>query len=160
MYRIGNGIDIHKYIPGTGFLLGGVIIPGAFAIEAHSDGDILYHALADAILGALALGDIGHHFPDTDPVNSNLDSGKIIDFVNQLMINQGYQISNLDSTVMAQKPKLAPHIVAIRQSIADRLCIELNQVSVKATTTEKLGYEGRLEGLTVYATVLLKKVIK
>jgi 2-C-methyl-D-erythritol 2,4-cyclodiphosphate synthase len=137
-------------------VLGGVTIPYTHAFAAHSDGDVLIHAICDAILGALALGDIGKHFPDTSSTYANIDSRILLRKVYQLLKEQGYQLGNLDSIIVAQAPKMAPHIEAMRTNLAADLECELHQISVKATTTEKLGFEGRKEGIAAHAVVLLK----
>ena len=154
-YRIGNGFDVHAFNDGNYIILGGVTIEHSRGIEAHSDGDVALHALCDALLGALALGDIGHHFPDTDAKWKNANSRELLVAVNQLINQQGYVVNNLDITIMAQLPKLAPYRQQMVENIATDLALENNQVSVKATTTEKLGFVGREEGIAVQAQVLL-----
>ncbi len=153
--RIGQGFDVHAFTEGDHVMLGGVAIPHAQGLKAHSDGDVALHALSDALLGALALGDIGHYFPDTDPQWKGADSGKLLAAIYQDVTAAGWQLGNADITVICQAPKLAPHIRAMRQRIADLLDCEVGQVSVKATTTEKLGFTGRKEGIAVQAVVLL-----
>jgi 2-C-methyl-D-erythritol 2,4-cyclodiphosphate synthase len=157
MIRIGNGIDIHKLISGNGFLLGGVKIESIYSIEAHSDGDILYHAISDALLGAISYGDIGQHFPDNSDKTKDMNSEKIFLFCLEKVYEKGYKIANIDSTILLQKPKLMPHIIKIRENISNVSKLELNQISVKATTTEKLGYIGESRGIAVYSTVLIYK---
>lgn len=154
--RIGQGYDVHAFTEGDHLVLGGVTIPYTHAFAAHSDGDVLIHAICDAILGALALGDIGKHFPDTSSTYANIDSRILLRKVSQLLKEQGYQLGNLDSIIVAQAPKMAPHIEAMRTNLAADLECELHQISVKATTTEKLGFEGRKEGIAAHAVVLLK----
>ncbi len=154
--RIGNGFDVHKFIDHTRLVLGGVVIPYSKGLEAHSDGDVVIHALCDAILGALAAGDIGQHFPDTDPAYKGIDSRQLLRQVVKLMNDRGYQIGNADLTVVAQAPKLAPYTFAMRKNLAQDLVTDINNVSVKATTTERLGFTGREEGIAVFATVLLQ----
>ncbi|TXH68858.1 MAG: 2-C-methyl-D-erythritol 2,4-cyclodiphosphate synthase [Thiothrix sp.] len=154
--RIGQGYDVHAFTEGDHLVLGGVTIPYTHAFAAHSDGDVLIHAICDAILGALALGDIGKHFPDTSSTYANIDSRILLRKVYQLLKEQGYQLGNLDSIIVAQAPKMAPHIEAMRTNLAADLECELHQISVKATTTEKLGFEGRKEGIAAHAVVLLK----
>lgn len=158
MFRIGHGFDVHKFSEETGDVsikIGGVAIPYERTLVAHSDGDVALHALCDALLGAVALGDIGHHFPDNDPAFENADSRDLLKHVwNEVKAKQ-YQISNIDITIMAQAPKMAPHIQSMRETIASDLEIALQQVNVKATTTEKLGFVGRKEGIAVEAVVLL-----
>lgn len=155
--RIGHGYDVHKF-GGTGpIIIGGTTIEHHTGLIAHSDGDVALHALCDAMLGALALGDIGKHFPDTDPSLSGIDSRELLRHVYNLITNHGYQLGNLDLTIVAQSPKMAPHIDVMRQTIADDLSADKSQVNVKATTTEKLGFAGRKEGIATYAVVLLTK---
>jgi 2-C-methyl-D-erythritol 2,4-cyclodiphosphate synthase len=153
--RIGHGFDVHAFGGDGPVTLGGVKIDYPQGLIAHSDGDVVLHALADALLGALALGDIGHHFPDTDAAFKGIDSRILLRKVFAEVQQRGYRIGNLDVTVMAQAPKLAPHILAMRQLIAADLQCELSQVNVKATTTEKLGFVGRKEGIVAEAVVLL-----
>lgn len=157
MLRIGQGYDVHRFGEGDHLVLGGVKIPYHQGFIAHSDGDVLIHALADALLGALALGDIGQHFPDTDAQYKNADSRVLLRHVVNLIQTHAYQLQNADITIIAQAPKMSPHIVAMRECLAADLECDLGQVSVKATTTEKLGFEGRKEGIAVSATVLLAK---
>ena len=153
--RIGHGYDVHKF-GGTGpIVIAGVKIDHVVGLIAHSDGDVVLHALCDALLGALAMGDIGKHFPDTDPTLSGVDSRVLLRHVFKLITNQQYQIGNLDLTIVAQAPKMAPHIELMRENIAEDLSTDITQVNVKATTTEKLGFAGRKEGIAAYAVVLL-----
>ena len=154
--RIGQGFDVHAFTDGDHVMLGGVAIPHSHGLKAHSDGDVALHALSDALLGALALGDIGHYFPDTDPQWQGADSGTLLAAIYQDVIAAGWQLGNADITVICQAPKLAPHIGAMRQRIADLLDCEVGLVSVKATTTEKLGFTGRKEGIAVQAVVLVE----
>lgn len=155
MFRIGHGYDVHKF-GGTGPLkLAGADVPYEFGFIAHSDGDVAYHAVCDALLGALAKGDIGHHFPDNDPKYKGIDSRKLLDEVINLMKEEGYNLGNLDVTIVAQAPKLAPYIQSMRHNLADAFGTQLSQINVKATTTEKLGFEGRKEGVGVHAVLLL-----
>ena len=154
--RIGQGFDVHAFTDGDHVMLGGVAIPHSHGLKAHSDGDVALHALSDALLGALALGDIGHYFPDTDPQWQGADSGTLLAAIYQDVTAAGWQLGNADITVICQAPKLAPHIRAMRQRIADLLDCEVGQVSVKATTTEKLGFTGRKEGIAVQAVVLVE----
>jgi len=153
--RIGQGFDVHAFTEGDHVMLGGVAIPHSHGLKAHSDGDVALHALSDALLGALALGDIGHYFPDTDPQWQGADSGTLLAAIYRDVTAAGWQLGNADITVICQAPKLAPHIRAMRQRIADLLNCEVGQVSVKATTTEKLGFTGRKEGIAVQAVVLV-----
>jgi 2-C-methyl-D-erythritol 2,4-cyclodiphosphate synthase len=153
--RIGHGYDVHKF-GGTGpIVIAGVTIDHVMGLIAHSDGDVVLHALCDALLGALALGDIGKHFPDTDPTLAGVDSRELLRHVYKLITDQQYQLGNLDLTIVAQAPKMAPHIECMRENIAKDLSIDISQVNVKATTTEKLGFTGRKEGIAAYAVVLL-----
>ncbi len=153
--RIGNGFDVHALVPGRKLVLGGVTIPHERGLEGHSDADVLLHAIADAILGALAQGDIGTHFPDTDARWKGVDSRILLRRVAELATAQRFAVENLDATVIAQAPKLAPHIAAMRANIAADLNCDVAQVSIKATTTERLGFAGRGEGIAALATVLL-----
>lgn len=153
--RIGHGYDVHRFGEGEFITLGGVRIPHKFGLVAHSDGDVLLHALSDALLGAAALGDIGRHFPDTDPQFKGADSRVLLRHVLGLIHAKGWRVGNLDATIVAQAPKMAPHIEAMRAHIAADLQIELDAVNVKATTTEKLGFAGREEGIAVHAVALL-----
>lgn len=153
--RIGHGFDVHAFGGEGPVTLGGVKIEYTQGLLAHSDGDVVLHALSDALLGAVALGDIGHHFPDTDAAFKGIDSRILLRKVFADVSAAGYRIGNLDITIMAQAPKMAPHINAMRQCIADDLACQLSQVNVKATTTEKLGFVGRKEGIAAEAVVLL-----
>lgn len=155
-FRIGQGIDVHAFGPGDHVVLGGVTIPYERGLVAHSDGDVLLHALADALLGALALGDIGKHFPDTDAAYSGADSRALLRHVVGLIHERGYQLVNVDATLIAQAPKMAPHIDAMRTHIASDCRVEAGAISVKATTSEKLGFTGRKEGIAAQAVVLLE----
>ena len=154
--RIGHGYDVHRFGPGDHMVLGGVTIPHEQSLLAHSDGDVVLHALADALLGACALGDIGQHFPDSDPRYANADSRELLRHVYQLVLQQGYTLGNADITIIAQAPKMSPHSAAMRANIAEDLVVAINQVNIKATTTEQLGFTGRKEGIAVYAVVLLQ----
>ena len=156
-YRIGNGYDVHALAEGETLWLGGIQVEHTKGTIAHSDGDVLLHAICDALLGALSLGDIGQHFPDTDNAFKNIDSKVLLKKCYQLVNNKGYKIVNIDSTICAQRPKLKDHISEMNATIAKTLSLEAEQVSVKATTTEKLGFVGREEGISAYAVVLLKK---
>lgn len=155
--RIGNGYDVHAFGEGEFITLGGVKIPCEKGFVAHSDGDVLIHALCDALLGALCLGDIGQHFPDTDKEFENLDSRIFLKHVYELIKTNGYVIENCDNTIIAQAPKMSPHITSMRKNLANDMGVDVEAVSVKATTTEKLGFEGRSEGIAVYSVVLLRK---
>ena len=156
--RIGNGFDAHRFKTGVPLVLGGVRIAHDQGLEAHSDGDVVLHALCDAILGALAKGDIGQHFPDSDKQYRGIDSRKLLRSVCELMHANGYRTVNVDITVIAQAPKLAPHIPDMRRLIAGDLQTDIDNISVKATTTERLGFTGREEGIAAMATVLLERV--
>ena len=156
-YRIGHGYDVHALGEGLDLWLGGVRIPHTKGCIAHSDGDVAIHALCDAMLGALALGDIGKHFPDTSDEFRGIDSKILLRRVNDLIAAQGYSVANADITIAAQKPKLAPYIAQMRQTMADVLGVDVSQISVKATTTEHLGFTGREEGIAVWASVLLNR---
>lgn len=157
MLRIGNGYDVHVLTEGRKLVLGGVEIPHTKGVLGHSDGDVLVHAIMDAMLGALALGDIGQHFPDTDMQYKNIDSMLLLSKVKELIYSKGYRIINLDSIIVLQKPKVKPYIEAMRKRIAEVLEIEVDQVSVKATTEEKLGFTGDESGVKSYCVVLLEK---
>ena len=156
--RIGHGYDVHRFGDGDFITLGGVQIAHNRGLVAHSDGDVLLHALADALLGAAALGDIGQHFPDTDPEFKGADSRVLLRHVVNVVREKGYRLSNADMTIVAQAPKMAPHIAAMREIIAQDCNVSLDDINVKATTTEKLGYTGRKEGIASHAVVLLEKL--
>ena len=153
--RIGHGYDVHRFTEGDFVTLGGVRIPHRFGLLAHSDGDVVLHALSDALLGAAALGDIGQHFPDTDANYAGADSRVLLRHVVGLVQGKGWKVGNIDATIVAQAPKMAPHIARMRELIAEDLQVSLDQVNVKATTTEKLGFIGREEGIAVHAVALL-----
>ncbi|WDE12831.1 2-C-methyl-D-erythritol 2,4-cyclodiphosphate synthase [Thalassomonas haliotis] len=155
--RIGHGYDVHKFGGQGPLVLAGVEVDYEQGFIAHSDGDVAIHALCDAILGALALGDIGNHFPDTEAQYENISSRILLRHVVGLMVEKGYQIGNADITIVAQAPKMAPHLLAMRQCLAQDLNCDIDQVNVKATTTEKLGFAGRKEGIEVHAVTLLEK---
>jgi len=155
--RIGNGYDIHRLVTGRPLILGGVEIAHTVGLLGHSDADVLTHAIMDAMLGALSLGDIGHYFPPTDPQWQGANSLKLLEQVNQLIIDKGWQINNIDSVIVAEKPKMKPHLSAMRTKLAATLNINPEQVGIKATTNEQLGPVGREEGIAVYAVVLLVK---
>jgi len=156
--RIGYGYDVHAFQPGAELVLGGIKIPFSKALKGHSDADVLLHAITDALLGSLALGDIGTHFPDTDPDYENADSLILLKDAYQLILNRGYALSNLDATVVAESPKLNPVISEMREKIAEALDCDKDRISIKATTSEKMGFVGRGEGIAVQAVVLVKKV--
>jgi 2-C-methyl-D-erythritol 2,4-cyclodiphosphate synthase len=156
--RIGHGYDVHKFAENRPLIIGGVTIPHSHGLEAHSDGDVLIHAICDALLGAAGLWDIGHHFPDTDDAFKNIDSRKLLKQVMKDLADLGWKVNNIDSTVIAQAPKLAPFIPDMRKLLAEDLAINSDAVNVKATTTEKLGFTGRKEGIAAHAVVLLVQV--
>lgn len=156
--RIGHGYDVHKFGGDGPIVIGGVTIEYEHGLLAHSDGDVLLHALCDAILGAAALGDIGKHFPDTDDAYAGADSRVLLRHVINVVKDKGYVLSNADMTVIAQAPKMSPHIDAMRERIAQDCQVDIDAINVKATTTEKLGFAGRKEGIAAHAVVLLNKV--
>ncbi len=156
--RIGTGYDVHKLKSNLPFLLGGIELNHSKGIVAHSDGDILFHALSDALLGAAALGDIGCFFPDTDLKNKDIDSSLILSFVLNKILKLSYQILNIDVTIVLEKPKLQPIIPSIKKSVAESLKIKLDQVNIKATTSEGMGFVGKEEGVVCYVSVLLEKI--
>ena len=157
MLRIGHGYDVHAFAENRKCIIGGVNILCEKGLLGHSDADVLLHAISDSLLGAAALGDIGKHFPDTDPIYEGADSILLLKLVNSLLIKQGYRVVNIDSTVIAQVPKLAPYIDEMRKNIAEALSIDVDFVSVKATTEEKLGFTGRKEGISAHAVCLIEK---
>ena len=157
MFRVGQGFDVHAFADGRPLILGGITIPHDRGLLGHSDADVLLHTVTDAALGAIGEGDIGHHFPDTDPAFKDADSAKLLEHVWKLVEEKGYILGNVDCTVMAQRPKLAPYIEPMRNRIAELLNADPSQVNVKATTTEKLGFTGREEGIAALATILLIK---
>ncbi len=156
-YRIGSGIDFHRLVEGRDLWIGGVIIPHYKGSLAHSDGDVLLHAICDALLGALCLGDIGVHFPDNDPAYKNIDSKILLQKTIELIQGKGYGVVNIDSSICLESPKIKPYVPEMQKTVAAICGITQNDVSVKATTTEKMGFAGREEGLVAYATVLLQK---
>jgi 2-C-methyl-D-erythritol 2,4-cyclodiphosphate synthase len=158
-YRIGSGVDFHKLTGGRELWIGGVKIPHHKGALGHSDADVLLHAICDAMLGAVCLGDIGVHFPDTDVFYKNIDSKILLKETNELIIKEGYSIVNVDSTLCLQAPIIKPYVAEMRKVIAVILGVTEKDVSIKATTTEQLGFVGREEGLVAYATVMLKKVV-
>jgi len=157
MFRIGFGFDAHKLIKGRDLILGGVKIPYDRGLLGHSDADVLSHAIGEAILGALSLGDLGKHFPDSDQKYKDISSLKILSMINDMAKRENAKIINIDSTIVAEEPKLSGHIPKMRENISDVLNIDINQVSVKATTTEKMGFVGKKEGIAAYAVVLTKR---
>lgn len=158
MMRIGFGFDVHQLIEGRDFWLGGVLIPSPKGILGHSDADVLIHAICDALLGAMALGDIGLHFPDTDNTIKGIDSKLILKKCIELIAQKGYCIGNIDSSVVCEKPKIMPHSFEMRSTIAALCNITIDDISIKATTNEKMGFIGREEGIVAYAVVLLNRI--
>lgn len=154
--RIGQGIDAHRFAEGGRLVLGGVAVPHGQGLAAHSDGDCLLHAIIDALLGAAGLGDIGHHFPDTDPANRGVDSRHMLRHVISLLHADGWMAGNVDATVVAERPRLAPYIDAMADNVASDLAVPRQAVSIKATTTERMGFTGRGEGIAALAVVLLE----
>jgi 2-C-methyl-D-erythritol 2,4-cyclodiphosphate synthase len=157
MFRIGQGFDVHAFAEGRPLIIGGISIPYEKGLLGHSDADVLLHTIADACLGAIAAGDIGKHFPDTDPAFKDADSAVLLERIWEFVREQGYELGNLDCTIIAQKPKMAPYINDMRKRISELLQTSIENVNVKATTTEKLGFTGREEGIASQAVVLLKK---
>ena len=156
--RIGHGYDVHRLVEGRRCIIGGVDIPFELGLDGHSDADVLTHAVMDALLGALALGDIGRHFPDTDPAYKGADSLALLRHVSALIREKGWQVGNIDATVLAQAPKLAPHIVQMRENLAAAMECDGDRVSVKATTEEKLGFTGAKQGIAAHCVCLLEKL--
>ncbi len=156
--RIGHGYDVHRLVPGRALILGGVNIPCELGLDGHSDADVLLHAVSDALLGAAGLGDIGRHFPDTDPQYKGADSLELLRQVGLKIAAAGFKVGNIEVTMIAQKPKLAPHIGTMENNIAGALCIEKKQVNVKATTEERLGFTGTGEGMACHAVCLLEDI--
>ncbi|TDT69867.1 2-C-methyl-D-erythritol 2,4-cyclodiphosphate synthase [Hypnocyclicus thermotrophus] len=157
MYRIGNGYDVHKLVENRKLILGGVEIPYEYGLLGHSDADVLIHAVMDALLGALALGDIGQHFPDTDEKYKGISSIELLKHVNKLIVSKGYEIVNIDSIIVMQKPKLKGYLFEMRENISKVVDIEIENINIKATTEEKLGFTGNGNGVKSYAVVMLKK---
>jgi 2-C-methyl-D-erythritol 2,4-cyclodiphosphate synthase len=158
MFRIGQGFDVHQLTENRPLIIGGITIPYELGLLGHSDADVLLHTVADACLGAIGEGDIGRHFPDTDPEFKDADSAKLMEQVWKIVKEKGYRLVNIDCTIIAQKPKMAPYIPQMRERVADLLEATVDQVNVKATTTEKLGFTGRGEGIASQVAVLLQKV--
>ncbi|MCU0343358.1 MAG: 2-C-methyl-D-erythritol 2,4-cyclodiphosphate synthase [Ignavibacterium sp.] len=156
-FRTGFGFDVHAFAEGRKLIIGGIDIPFDKGLEGHSDADVLLHAVCDAMLGALALGDIGLHFPNTDDRWKNVDSGLLLKHVNELIYSKGFELGNLDCVLAMEKPKISPYVNQIRERISELLNSNIDQISIKATTTEKLGFVGRTEGVVSFATVLLVK---
>ncbi len=157
MMRIGHGYDVHQLVKGRKLILGGVKIDYELGLLGHSDADVVLHAICDALLGALGLGDLGSHFPDTDTAFAGIDSRELLRNVITKMTSAGYQLGNLDATIICQKPKLATYIEAMKKTIATDFCVEPEHINIKATTTEKLGFAGRGEGIATHAVVLLHR---
>ncbi|CAM3241201.1 2-C-methyl-D-erythritol 2,4-cyclodiphosphate synthase [Filibacter tadaridae] len=155
MFRIGQGFDVHQFEEGRPLIIGGLTIPHDKGLTGHSDADVLLHTITDAALGAIGEGDIGRHFPDTDAAFKDADSAVLLQKIWELVEKKGYKLGNIDCTIIAQRPKMAPHIGAIRERVAGLLKADVTQVNVKATTTEKLGFTGREEGIASMATILL-----
>jgi len=156
MYRIGNGYDVHRLIKGRKLILGGVDIPHGLGLDGHSDADVLCHALCDSLLGASGAGDLGKYFPDTDNKWKGVSSLVLLEKSGELVAEHGFQISNIDTTIVAQQPKIGPHIESMTTNISETLKIDPTQINIKATTTERLGFTGREEGIAAYAVALLK----
>lgn len=156
--RIGHGYDVHAFGPGDHVVIGGVTIPHGRGLVAHSDGDVLMHAVCDALLGAAALGDIGRHFPDTDPTWKNVDSRRLLRHVIGLVKEKGWTLASADITLVAQAPKMAPHLAAMIACLSDDLACDADRLNIKATTTERLGFVGREEGIACHAVVLLEPI--
>ncbi|MCT6924358.1 2-C-methyl-D-erythritol 2,4-cyclodiphosphate synthase [Metasolibacillus sp.] len=157
MFRVGQGYDVHAFAEGRKLILGGIEIPHERGLLGHSDADVLLHTITDAALGAIGEGDIGRHFPDTDPEWKDADSAELLQYIWKIVEEKGYVLGNVDATIMAQRPKMAPYIEPMRNRIAELLNADASQVNVKATTTEKLGFVGREEGIAALATILLIK---
>ena len=156
--RIGTGYDVHKLVPGRKLILGGVTVPYELGLDGHSDADVIVHAIMDALLGAAALGDIGQHFPDNDPKYKGADSIELLKEVGNILKKEGYKVGNIDSTIIAQRPKLMTFLPEMRKNVAAALGIDVNQVSIKATTEEHLGFTGRGEGISSQAVALIESV--
>ncbi|MBT4375233.1 MAG: 2-C-methyl-D-erythritol 2,4-cyclodiphosphate synthase [Nitrospina sp.] len=156
MYRIGNGYDVHRLIKGRKLILGGVDIPHGLGLDGHSDADVLCHALCDSLLGAAGAGDLGKYFPDTEKKWKGISSLILLEKSGELVAKRGFQISNIDTTIVAQQPKIGPHIESMTTNISETLKIDPTQINIKATTTERLGFAGREEGIAAYAVTLLQ----
>ena len=155
--RIGNGYDVHRLVEGRKLIIGGVDVPHSMGLDGHSDADVLVHALCDALLGAVGAGDIGAYFPDTDPKWKGISSLLLLKEVIRICRQKGFDVANVDSVIVAQKPKLAPHLTEMKTNIASAMDVEIDRINIKATTTEKLGFAGREEGISAYAVALLEK---
>ncbi len=158
--RIGNGYDVHRLVEGRKLIIGGVDIPYEKGLLGHSDADVLLHAIMDALLGAAALGDIGHLFPDTDPKYEGADSLKLLEKTGEVLLKEGYRVGNIDAIIVAQMPKMAPHIEKMRQNVADALMTDIKNISIKATTEEKLGFTGSGEGISSYAVCIIESMFE
>jgi len=156
LLRVGQGFDVHAFAAGRALILGGIEVPYHLGLAGHSDADVLIHAICDALLGATAMGDIGHHFPDSDATYAGIDSTKLLAHVMALLANAGWTLGNIDATIIAQQPKLAPFITAMRDRLAEVMKVDVTQINIKATTTEKLGFCGRKEGIAAQAIVLIQ----
>ncbi len=155
--KVGHGYDVHQLVPGRRLILGGVDIPHTLGLLGHSDADVLIHAICDALLGAAALGDIGKHFPDTAAEFAGIDSRILLRQTVQLLAQRGWRVGNVDATICAQRPKIGPHIDTMRQTLAADIGIDIDDINIKATTTEHLGFEGREEGISAYAVALIER---
>jgi 2-C-methyl-D-erythritol 2,4-cyclodiphosphate synthase len=158
MARIGTGYDVHRLVAGRKLMIGGVDIPFEKGLSGHSDADVLLHAICDALLGAAGLGDIGRHFPDTAPIYKDISSLMLLEEVRRLLAEAGFRVNNIDATIVAEKPKMAPHIPAMITNISEAIKVDRSAINVKATTTEGLGFTGRGEGMAAYAVALIRKV--
>lgn len=158
MARIGTGYDVHRLVAGRKLMIGGVDIPFDKGLSGHSDADVLLHAICDALLGAAGLGDIGRHFPDTAPIYKDISSLMLLEEVRRLLSEAGFRVNNVDATIVAEKPKMAPHIPSMVTNIAEAIKVDRSAINVKATTTEGLGFAGRGEGMAAYAVALIRKV--
>ena len=156
--RIGQGYDVHRLVKGRPLIIGGVTIPHELGLDGHSDADVLLHAVCDALLGAVGQGDIGRHFPESDPAYKNVDSRDLLRLVNVIVREAGYSVGNIDATIIVQRPHMAPHMPAMQSNIANDLSIDVSKVNIKATTTEKLGFEGAEQGIAASAIVLCRPI--
>ncbi len=157
MFRIGHGYDVHRLTQGRPLIIGGVTIPFELGLDGHSDADVLVHAVMDALLGAAALGDIGGLFPDTDPAYKGADSMKLLEHVVKVLSDKGYSIGNIDATLIAQKPKIKPYLIEMRENIAKVCGVDVDAINVKATTEEKLGFTGSMQGMSAHAVCIIEK---
>jgi 2-C-methyl-D-erythritol 2,4-cyclodiphosphate synthase len=159
MARIGTGYDVHRLVAGRKLMIGGVDIPFEKGLSGHSDADVLLHAICDALLGAAGLGDLGRHFPDTAPIYKDISSLMLLEEVRRLLVDAGFRVNNVDATIVAEKPKMAPYIPAMVTNISEAIKVDRSVINVKATTTEGLGFAGRGEGIAAYAVALIRKVV-